>query len=89
MTASLARPRCETWTASESHRAWRPTPDPTVILNGALDVLFRLTAGGFAGVARDVRRVRLRGATHLANLDPPAAFSVAIRRFMEGLGEAT
>jgi hypothetical protein len=32
-----------------------------------------------------VRRVRLRGATHLANLDRPEAFSLAVRRFMEGL----
>ena len=63
-------------------------PGPTLILNGELDVLFRLSAGAFAGVAQDARRVRLRGATHLANLDRPAAFSAAVRRFVEGLGEA-
>jgi pimeloyl-ACP methyl ester carboxylesterase len=60
-------------------------PGPTLILNGAWDVLFRLTVGGFARVAQDARRVRLGGATHLANLDRPAAFSFAIRRFVEGL----
>lgn len=58
---------------------------PTLILNGDLDILFRLTAGDFAQVAHDVRRVRLRGATHLANLDRPAAFSAAVRRFVEAL----
>ena len=63
-------------------------PGPTLILNGAWDVLFRLTVGGFARVAQDARRVRLGGATHLANLDRPAAFSLAIRRFVEGLPTA-
>jgi pimeloyl-ACP methyl ester carboxylesterase len=58
---------------------------PVLILNGELDVLFRIGAGAFARAARDVRRVRLGGATHLANLDRPEAFSVAVRRFAEGL----
>ncbi len=62
-------------------------PGPTLILNGELDVLFRLRVRGFGRGAQDARRVRLRGATHLANLDKPAAFSLAIRRFMEGLTE--
>ncbi len=60
-------------------------PGPTLIVNGAMDVLFRLTVKGFARAAQDQRRVRLRGATHLANLDRPGAFSLAIRRFVEGL----
>ncbi len=60
-------------------------PGPTLILNGAWDVLFRLTVGSFAGAAQDARRVRLGGATHLANLDRPRAFSYAVRRFMEAL----
>ena len=58
---------------------------PTLIVNGDLDPLFRLTVRRFAGAAKDRRRVRLRGATHLANLDRPRAFSLAIRRFVEGL----
>jgi pimeloyl-ACP methyl ester carboxylesterase len=58
---------------------------PTLILNGELDPLFRLGAASFAGVARDARRVRLRGATHLANLDRPDAFSVAVRGFVDAL----
>jgi pimeloyl-ACP methyl ester carboxylesterase len=59
-------------------------PGPTLILNGDLDPLFRLTVRRFVGPAGDRRRVRLRGATHLANLDRPRAFSLAIRRFVEG-----
>ena len=66
-------------------------PGPTLILNGSRDLLFRLTVGGFVRAAQDARRVRLGGATHLANLDRPAAFSLAVRRFVEGLpmAEAT
>jgi pimeloyl-ACP methyl ester carboxylesterase len=63
-------------------------PGPTLILNGDLDVLFRLTSGAFSRVAQDARRVRLRGATHLANLDRPRAYSAAVRRFADGLGDA-
>lgn len=60
-------------------------PGPTLIVNGEWDVLFRMSAPAFARAARDARRVRLAGATHLANLDQPAAFSAAIRGFMTGL----
>ena len=60
-------------------------PGPTLILNGELDVLFRLTVDRFERAAQDARRVRLRGATHLANMDRPGAFSLAVRRFVEGL----
>lgn len=62
-------------------------PGPTLIVNGDLDVLFRMTVRTFAQDARNVRRVRLRGATHLANLDRPGAFSLAVRRFVEALPE--
>jgi pimeloyl-ACP methyl ester carboxylesterase len=31
--------------------------------------------------------VRVAGATHLVNLDRPAAFNVAVRRFAEGLAD--
>jgi pimeloyl-ACP methyl ester carboxylesterase len=63
-------------------------PGPTLILNGEWDVLFRWSAGTFAAAARDARRVRLAGAAHLSNLDRPAAFSDAIRRFVRSLGDA-
>jgi pimeloyl-ACP methyl ester carboxylesterase len=59
---------------------------PVLIVNGDLDVLFRLGARSFAREALDVRRVRLKGALHLANLDQPEAFTAAIRKFVEGLG---
>lgn len=61
-------------------------PGPTLILNGELDLLFRLSTPTFAAAARDARRVRLVGATHLANIDRPAAFSLAVREFARSLG---
>lgn len=57
----------------------------TLFLNGTYDVPFRLSARTFARAARHPRRVRLAGATHLANLDRPVEFSSAIRRFMHEL----
>lgn len=63
-------------------------PGPTLILNGEWDLLFRLSAGTFAAAARNARRVRLAGALHLSNLDRPAAFNDAIRRFARPLGGA-
>jgi pimeloyl-ACP methyl ester carboxylesterase len=60
-------------------------PGPTLILNGEFDLLFRLSAGTFAAAARDARRARLQGALHLSNLDRPAVFSDAVRRFVRGI----
>jgi pimeloyl-ACP methyl ester carboxylesterase len=60
-------------------------PGPTLILNGELDPIFRVSAGAFADAAVDARRVRLAGATHLASLDRPLAFSEAVRRFARSL----
>ncbi|MEO5884406.1 MAG: alpha/beta fold hydrolase [Candidatus Limnocylindrales bacterium] len=60
-------------------------PGPTLLVNGSLDLPFRLFAPSFARAGRNVRRIRLGGATHLANLDRPAAFSAAIRSFLETL----
>jgi pimeloyl-ACP methyl ester carboxylesterase len=62
-------------------------PGPTLIINGEYDLLFRFATGTFARAARDARRVRLRGATHLANLDRPEAFSEAVRRFVRSLAK--
>jgi pimeloyl-ACP methyl ester carboxylesterase len=58
---------------------------PTLFLNGTYDLPFRLSARTFARAARHPRRIRLAGATHLANLDRPAAFSAAVRRFVDAL----
>ena len=60
-------------------------PGPTLILNGELDVIFRLSAPAFAAAAVDPRRVLLAGATHLASLDRPLAFSEGVRRFARSL----
>lgn len=60
-------------------------PGPVLIVNGEWDLLFRLGAHAFASVARDARRVRVRGAGHLVNLDRPEAFNAAVRRFVERL----
>jgi len=54
-------------------------------INAWFDVIFRLAAPTFAAAAVDPRRVRLAGATHLANLDRPLAFSEAVRRFARSL----
>ena len=63
-------------------------PGPTLLLNGAYDFVMRPGSRRFAAAARDARRVRIGGASHLANLDRPAAFSEAIRRFARSLPEA-
>lgn len=56
-------------------------PGPTLLINGEFDLFFRPTERGFAAVATDARRVRIRRATHLANLDQPEQFTAAIRAF--------
>lgn len=61
---------------------------PTLLLNGTYDIPFRLSARTFARAARQPSRVRLRGATHLASLDQPAAFAAAVRRFARRLDQA-
>ena len=54
---------------------------PTLILNGQLDVPFRLGQERFRRAGRDARVVVLRHASHLANLDRPSAYSAALARF--------
>ncbi len=56
-------------------------PGPSLILNGQLDLPFRLGERGFLKVARDPRVVVLRRASHLANLDRPSSYSAALARF--------
>ena len=60
-------------------------PGRTLLINGALDLPFRLGEGRFARVATDARRVHLKGATHLSNLDRPVAFTAAVRSFARSL----
>jgi pimeloyl-ACP methyl ester carboxylesterase len=61
-------------------------PGPTLLINGEYDVFFRPGERAFAAVAADPRRALIRRATHLANLDQPARFTAAIRRFAEQVG---
>ncbi len=60
----------------------------SLLINGEYDLFFRPTERAFARVASDPRRVLIRGATHLANLDRPEAFTAAIRRFAPRCREA-
>jgi pimeloyl-ACP methyl ester carboxylesterase len=67
-------------------------PGPSLLVNGEFDLFFRPTERAFAHVAADPRRVLIRRAAHLTNLEQPAAFSAAIRRFalrVAGLEETT
>lgn len=57
-------------------------PGPTLIVNGALDIVFRLGEPAFLAAARDARRVVVPRATHLVNLDRPEAFNRVVRRFV-------
>jgi len=59
-------------------------PGPTLILNGSLDVLFRLGERHFLAAARDGHRRVVAGASHLVNLDRPDAVTDAIRAFARG-----
>jgi len=61
-------------------------PGPSLLLNGEFDLFFRPTERSFAAAATHPKRVLIRGATHLANLDRPEAFTAAIRRFAGSLG---
>ena len=63
-------------------------PGPSLLVNGEFDLFFRPTEAAFARVAADPRRVLIRRATHLSNLDQPARFSAAIRRFATAVGGA-
>lgn len=58
---------------------------PSLLLNGRWDPLFRISEGRFAAAAVDARRTCLAGASHLANLDRPAAFSRAVEAFVTSL----
>lgn len=61
-------------------------PGPSLILNGEYDLFFRPPERSFLAVAANPRRVLIRRATHLTNLDQPAAFTAAIRCFARAAG---
>ena len=62
---------------------------PTLVLNGSLDVLFRVGEPAFVAAARHPRRTVLRGASHLSNLDRPAAFTAAVEDFARDVAGAS
>ena len=61
---------------------------PSLLVNGEYDLFFRLGERSFADVAADPRRVVIRRASHLANLDQPEAFTAVVRRFARSLPPA-
>jgi pimeloyl-ACP methyl ester carboxylesterase len=63
-------------------------PGPTLILNGSLDIVFRLGERAFLAAARDGRRVVIPRATHLVNLDRPNLFNDAVRAFARSVVKA-
>ncbi len=63
-------------------------PGPTLIIEGSLDLPLRLMERTFLRTARNGRLVRIAGASHLSNLDRPAAFTEAVRRFARSLPPA-
>jgi pimeloyl-ACP methyl ester carboxylesterase len=54
---------------------------PSLLINGEFDLFFRPGERAFADAAADPRRVLIRRAAHLTNLEQPEAFTAAIRRF--------
>jgi pimeloyl-ACP methyl ester carboxylesterase len=58
---------------------------PILVINGDLDLVFRLGERGFIAGLPQVSTERLRRAAHLSNVDRPEAFSAAVRAFAERL----
>jgi pimeloyl-ACP methyl ester carboxylesterase len=56
---------------------------PVLIVNGALDPVFAPGGDLWAASCRQGRRVVIRWATHLSNLDQPRAFSGHVARFVD------
>jgi pimeloyl-ACP methyl ester carboxylesterase len=62
-------------------RALSAYSGPVLLLNGERDTLFRLGELSFLASTPDARLQLVRGAGHVANLEEPAAYSRALRRF--------
>jgi len=60
---------------------------PILVINGGLDLVFRLGESSFLrGIPHVTRRV-LPLAAHLTPLDEPDGFAAAVRTFVDGLGD--
>lgn len=55
---------------------------PILAINGTRDLVFDSSAGRFLAGIPNVTLVRLRGASHLSNVDRPAAFTAAVESFV-------
>jgi pimeloyl-ACP methyl ester carboxylesterase len=65
----------------DARAAFAAYPGRKLIINGQLDVPFRLGERGFRRTGRDVGLVVVPRASHLVNLDRPSAYSSALARF--------
>ena len=80
-----ARPRSELLTTARFHDRLVAFGGPILVINGGLDVIFRMGERAFL---KDVPRVTTRVlplASHLTPLDDPKAFSRAVADFVEAL----
>lgn len=60
-------------------------PGPVLLLNGVNDRLFRSGERHFLHACPRARLQLVPGASHLCNLDNPAAFTAAVRKFAEAV----
>lgn len=60
-------------------------PGPVLLLNGALDLGFRMHERKFLAASQNGRLEIIPKAFHLANIDQPDAFSSAVRHFAESI----
>lgn len=60
-------------------------PGPVLLLNGAMDLGFRMHEKRFLAATNRGRLEVLPHAFHIANIDQPAAFSEAVRRFAKSV----
>jgi pimeloyl-ACP methyl ester carboxylesterase len=60
-------------------------PGPVLLLNGVLDLGFRMHERKFLAAAQNARIEIIPRAFHISNIDPPDAFSNAVRRFAESI----
>ncbi len=60
---------------------------PILVINGDLDLIFRLGERSFLRGVPNVTRVTIRRTAHLVPMDRPQAFAAAVRRFAERLSD--
>lgn len=58
---------------------------PVLVINGTLDLVFRIGAGRFIAGVPGVKNRLIPGAGHLSNVDAPEVFSSLLVEFIEGL----